>query len=57
MRATGSNDIIVDNVFVPFDESPNMAETPSMLSRRCIWSRMPASRSGSAAARWTLSRS
>jgi alkylation response protein AidB-like acyl-CoA dehydrogenase len=28
MRGTGSNDFIVDNVFVPFAESPNMAEPP-----------------------------
>jgi indole-3-acetate monooxygenase len=28
MRGTGSNDYIVDNVFVPFEESPNMAEPP-----------------------------
>jgi indole-3-acetate monooxygenase len=26
MRGTGSNDYIVDNVFVPFEESPSMAE-------------------------------
>lgn len=29
MRGTGSNDISVDNIFVPFEESPNMAETPN----------------------------
>jgi indole-3-acetate monooxygenase len=28
MRGTGSNDYIVDNVFVPFEESPSMAEPP-----------------------------
>jgi alkylation response protein AidB-like acyl-CoA dehydrogenase len=28
MRGTGSNDYIVDNVFVPAEESPSMAETP-----------------------------
>jgi indole-3-acetate monooxygenase len=28
MRGTGSNDYIVEDVFVPFDESPSMAEPP-----------------------------
>lgn len=28
MRGTGSNDFTVDNVFVPFEESPNMAAPP-----------------------------
>jgi len=28
MRGTGSNDYIVDNVFVPSEESPSMAEAP-----------------------------
>jgi alkylation response protein AidB-like acyl-CoA dehydrogenase len=28
MRGTGSNDYIVDNIFVPFDESPSMADAP-----------------------------
>ena len=28
MRGTGSNDYIAENVFVPFEESPNMAEPP-----------------------------
>jgi len=28
MRGTGSNDYIVDNVFVPLEESPSMAEPP-----------------------------
>jgi alkylation response protein AidB-like acyl-CoA dehydrogenase len=28
MRGTGSNDFTVDNVFVPFEESPNMADPP-----------------------------
>jgi indole-3-acetate monooxygenase len=28
MRGTGSNDYIVENVFVPFEESPSMAEPP-----------------------------
>jgi alkylation response protein AidB-like acyl-CoA dehydrogenase len=28
MRGTGSQDFIVDNVFVPFDESPDLAEAP-----------------------------
>jgi alkylation response protein AidB-like acyl-CoA dehydrogenase len=29
MRGTGSNDYLVDNVFVPFEESPSMAEPPA----------------------------
>jgi alkylation response protein AidB-like acyl-CoA dehydrogenase len=29
MRGTGSNDYVVDNVFVPSEESPSMAERPS----------------------------
>jgi indole-3-acetate monooxygenase len=28
MRGTGSNDYLVENVFVPFEESPSMAEAP-----------------------------
>ncbi len=28
MRGTGSNDFTVDNVFVPFEESPSMADPP-----------------------------
>ena len=28
MRGTGSNDFVVEDVFVPFDECPNMAEPP-----------------------------
>jgi alkylation response protein AidB-like acyl-CoA dehydrogenase len=28
MRGTGSNDYLVENVFVPFEESPSMAEPP-----------------------------
>src|SRR5207247_4698998 len=40
MRGTGSNDYLVDNVFVPSEESPSMAEPPFCASG-CWWSQPP----------------